>query len=196
MLRTGRRPGPSTTRSQIVEAAAESFSSNGYQGTSLRQVARDAGVDPALVRRFFGDKEQLFSAVVAAVFRPDETVALLLKGPRGKVGERLARHILDLLGDVDDPGPLLGVMRSAAASEPAAAVIREFLAEQMLGRVTEAMAVEQAKLRAALAASQLVGLAIARYAVKVDAMVSAEADELIPWIAPALQRYLTGRAPA
>lgn len=193
--RTGRRPGVSTTREQIVAAAAAMFSSAGYDATSMRQVAVGAGVDPALVRRFFGGKEQLFSAVVESVFQPEQAVDALLDGPRGKLGERLATYVLGLLGDVGRPGPLLGVIRSAATSEHAAETIRRFVAEEMLVQVVRALGVEHAELRAALAASQLVGIAIARYAVRIDALVDAEPDELIGWLAPTLQRYLTGRTP-
>ncbi|MGW4798371.1 TetR/AcrR family transcriptional regulator [Nonomuraea sp. NPDC004297] len=195
MQRTGRRPGTSTTRDEIVAAAAASFSEAGYDGTSLRQVAADAGVDPALVRRFFGGKEQLFSAVVAEVFQPEQAVRALSDGPRAELGERLARFVLTLLGDVRRPGPLLGLIRSAATSEHAAAQVREFLARDMLGRLTRQLGVDHPELRAALAAGQLVGLAITRYAVQVDVLVTTTPDELVRWVAPTLQRYLTGRAP-
>ncbi|WP_207756670.1 TetR/AcrR family transcriptional regulator [Nonomuraea cypriaca] len=185
----------SNTRGQIVAAAAASFTSLGYEGTSMRQVAAAAGVDPALVRRFFGGKEQLFRAVVASVFQPEEAVALLLDGPRGRLGERLAGYVLGVLGEVERPGPLLGLLRSAATSEPAAALVREFLAEELLGRVTRSLGMDHPELRAGLAAAHLVGLAVARYAVRVDTLVSAGPDELTAWLAPALQRYLTGKAP-
>ena len=196
MTRTGRRPGSSTTRGDILAAAAEAFSTVGYEATSLRQVAVDARVDPALVRRFFGGKEALFSAVVTEVFQPEHAVAMLLDGPRSKLGERLLTFVLALLGDVQNPGPLLGLMRSAATSEPAAAHIRQFLANDMLGKVTQKLGVDQPQLRAALAAGQLVGLAITRYAVRVDALVDVHQEDLTAWVAPTLQRYLVGRAPA
>jgi AcrR family transcriptional regulator len=179
-----------------VAAAATAFSTGGYEATSVRQVAAQAGVDPALVRRFFGGKEQLFSAVVIEVFQPEQAVPMLLDGPRSELGERLATFVLRLLGDVRRPGPLLGLMRAAATSEHAAALVRKFLANDMLGKVTKKLGVDNPDLRAALAASQLVGLAIARYAVRVDALVETDASGLTAWVAPTLQRYLTGRAPA
>jgi AcrR family transcriptional regulator len=195
MHKIGRRPGTSTTREEIVAAASVAFSTAGYDATSIRGVAAEAGVDPALVRRYFGGKEQLFSAVVTSVFRPDRAVTMLLDGPRGKLGERLAAYVFGLLGDVQNPGPLLGLMRSAATNDHAAELIREFLANEMLGVVTRRLDVDDPDLRAALAASQLVGLAIARYAVRVDALVEASDAALTRWIAPTLQRYLTGRRP-
>ncbi|AQZ64651.1 Transcriptional regulator, TetR family [[Actinomadura] parvosata subsp. kistnae] len=195
MSRTGRRPGTSTTREEILAAAAEAFSVAGYEATSMRQVAAAAGVDPALVRRFFGGKEQLFSAVVTDVFRPEQALPMLLDGPRAGLGERLAAYVLGLLGEVERPGPLLGLMRSAATSAHAAALIRTFLADEMLGKLTRQLGTDHPELRAALAAAQLVGLAITRYAVRVDALVTADPAELTAWAAPALQRYLTGPAP-
>jgi AcrR family transcriptional regulator len=195
MRRTGRRPGISTTREEIVAAAAAAFASSGYDGTSLRQIAADAGLDPAMVRRFFGGKEQLFSAVVTSVFQPEQAVAMLLDGPRGKIGGRLAEYVVGLLGEVERPGPVLGLMRSAASSEHAAALVRQFLANEMLGRLTQKLGVDHPQLRAALTASQLVGLAITRYVVRAEALVSTETNDLIAWVAPTLQRYLTGRIP-
>ncbi|MEO3799376.1 TetR family transcriptional regulator [Nonomuraea sp. B1E8] len=195
MGRTGRRPGTSTTRQEIVAAAAASFSEHGYDGTSLRQVATDAGVDPALIRRFFGNKDQLFSAVVAEVFQPDRTIVMLLDGPRSSLGRRLLGYAFDLLGDVDSPGPLLGVIRSAATNEHAASQVRDFLAADLLVKLIRVLGMDNADLRATLTASQLVGLAITRYAVRAEALVIADPDELADWVAPTLQRYLTGRAP-
>jgi hypothetical protein len=103
--------------------------------------------------------------------------------------------VLDVVGEVEAPGPLLGLIRSAATSERAAALAREFLAKEMLGKLTRSLGVDHPELRAGLAASQLVGFVIARYVVRVDALVAAGREELVAWLAPALQRYLTGRAP-
>ena len=86
MPRTGRRRGLPDTRGQILHVAAAQFGTSGYEATTLRKVAADAGVDPALIRRFFGNKEGLFTQVAASVFRPDEAIAALLQGPRGAWG--------------------------------------------------------------------------------------------------------------
>ena len=82
MARTGRRPGPSGTRGQIVAAAARCFAAAGYDATSVRRVAADAGVDPALVRRFFGGKEQLFTEVASALIDPERALARPFPSPR------------------------------------------------------------------------------------------------------------------
>jgi AcrR family transcriptional regulator len=192
MARTGRRPGPTSSRAEIVAAAAARFAAAGYDATSLRQVAADAGVDPALVRRFFGNKERLFTEVASALIDPAAAVAAVAGGPAGGAGERLLRYFLGLLGDVREPGALLGLVRSAVTSEHAAAIMRRFLAERVIGEITAALAVDHPELRGALVASQLVGIAVTRYAVRLAPLTAAGPDELARWIAPVLQHYLTG----
>ena len=193
MPRTGRRPGPSSTRAEITTAAARRFAVAGYDATSLRQVAADASVDPALVRRFFGDKEQLFTEVASALIDPERAVAAVAGGPPEAAGERLLRYFLSLLGDVSRPGPLLGVIRSAVTSEHAAGLLRRLLAEQVLREIAVSFPSGRPEFGAALAASQLVGLAVARYAVRLPPLTAADTEELVSAIAPVLQYYLTGQ---
>ena len=193
MPRTGRRPGPSSTRAEITAAAARRFAVAGYDATSLRQVAADAGVDPALVRRFFGDKEHLFTAVASALIDPERALATVADGSPEAAGERLLRYFLSLLGDVSRPGPLLGLIRSAVTSEHAAGLMRRFLAEQVLREIAVSFPSGRPGLGAALAASQLVGLAVARYAVRLPPLTAAGTEELVRAVAPVLQYYLTGR---
>src|SRR6516164_1808416 len=133
MSRTGRRPGPSSTRAEITAA--------------------EASVDPALVRRFFGDKEQLFTAVASALIDPERAVAAVAGGPPEAAGERLLRYFLSLLGDVSRPGPLLGVIRSAVTSEHAAGLLRRLLAEQVLREIAVSFPSGRPEFGAALAAS-------------------------------------------
>lgn len=192
MPRTGRRPGPSGTRAMITAAAARRFTAAGYDATSLRQVAADAGVDPALVRRFFGSKEQLFTAVASTLIDPGLALAAVTGGPAEAAGERLLRHFLALLGDVSQPGPLLGLVRSAVTSEHAARLLRQFLADGLLRDIAASLRSGRPALGAALAASQLVGLAVARYAVRLPSLTAAGTEELVHVVAPVLQYYLTG----
>ena len=193
MSRTGRRPGPSSTRAEITAAAARRFAVAGYDATSLRQVAADASVDPALVRRFFGDKEQLYTAVASALIDPERAVAAVAGGPPEAAGERLLRYFLSLLGDVSRPGPLLGVIRSAVTSEHAAGLLRRLLAEQVLREIAVSFPSGRPEFGAALAASQLFGLAVARYAVRLPPLTAADTEELVSAVAPVLQYYLTGQ---
>jgi AcrR family transcriptional regulator len=177
----------------ITAAAAHRFTAVGYDATSLRQIAADAGVDPALVRRFFGGKEQLFTAVASALIDPGKALAVVAEGPVEAAGERLLRYFLSLLGDVSQPGPLLGLVRSAVTSEHAARLLREFLADGLLRDIAVSFPSDRPGLGAALAASQLVGLAVTRYAVQLPPLTAASTEELVGTVASVLQYYLTGK---
>jgi len=149
-------------------------------------------VDPALVRRFFGGKEELFTAVASAVIDPASALAAVADGPVDQAGERLLRYFLGLLGDVRRPGPLLGLVRAAVTSDHAADVLRQFLAETVHAGIAAGLHADQPDFRAALVASQLVGIAVARYAVRLAPLAAADTDQLAGWVAPVLQYYLTG----
>jgi AcrR family transcriptional regulator len=191
--RTGRRPGNQDTRKDILSAAREAFAERGYDGASIRQIATGAGVDPALVHHYFGNKEQLFLETVQAPINPREVLPAVLAGGVEGVGERLARMFL---GVWDSPAgsPAAALLRSAVSNEWTARMLREFLISQVLRRIMKDLNLEtpDAPLRASLVASQLVGLAMARYIVKVEPIASAPPEQLITAIGPTLQRYIAG----
>lgn len=190
--RTGRRPGPTRTRGAILDAARSAFAARGYDAVSVRAVAREAGVDPALVHRFFGSKERLFVAAMELPVAPSALVAALLADGVDGLGERLIRTLLALW---DSPGgfaPFLALVRGAAGSEAAATMLREFLTREVLGRIAAVAAPDRPELRASLAGSQIVGLAMARYIVRVAALADADPDEIVAAVGPTIQRYLTG----
>jgi AcrR family transcriptional regulator len=190
--RTGRRPGKSGTREAILRAARSQFGELGYDRTTIRSIAAEAGVDPALVLHFFGSKQRLFLEVVELPFEPAAVLPGLLAGDRRKVGERLARLFLAALDDEDARNRWTSMIR-AAASEPAAAeVLREILTRRVFAPIAETLGVEDAHLRATLVGSQLVGVVMARHIVRVEPIASLPTDELVQAIAPTLQRYLTG----
>lgn len=190
--RIGRRPGKSVTRDAILRAARSQFGQLGYDRTTIRSLAGEAGVDPALVLHFFGSKQRLFLEVVELPFDPVAVLPGLLAGDRRKVGERLARLFLAALDDEDARNRWTSMIR-AAASEPAAAdVLRELLTERVFAPLAGTLGVEDAQLRATLVGSQIVGLVMARHIVRVEPIASLPTDELVQAIAPTLQRYLTG----
>lgn len=190
--RTGRRPGQSATREAILEAASRQFAELGYDRSTIRSVAAEAGVDAALVLHYFRTKQQLFLAVVELPFDPAEVLPALLAGDRREVGERLARLFMSVLDDADARNRWTSMLR-AAASEPAAAeMLRELLTKRVFVPLAETLGVEDARLRATLVGSQLVGVVMARHIVRVEPLASLPSEELAWAIAPTLQRYLTG----
>ncbi|HWH30811.1 MAG TPA: TetR/AcrR family transcriptional regulator [Mycobacteriales bacterium] len=190
--RTGRRPGDSGTREAILAAARESFGTAGFAGTTIRGVAGAAGVDPALVHHYFGSKQQLFAACLELPVDPEVLLPQLLAGGPDDVGQRVVRTFVGVWDAVPGQGPMLALLRSAVSDPRAADSLRDFLTGVVLGPLAAAAAPDRADLRAALMASQMVGLAVTRYVVHLEPVASASAGELASAIGPTLQRYLTG----
>jgi AcrR family transcriptional regulator len=188
MVRTGRRPGESGTRQAILEAARTSFGDQGYEGATMRAIAARAGVDPALVYHFYDSKEQLFATAMELPFRPSELIPVLLEGDREGLGERILRLFLSIW---DQPGvsPFVALLRSASSNERAAAMLREFLSREVIGRVARSLGVPHAELRATLVGSQLAGLAMVRYILRIEPLASADHETVVDCVAPTLQRY-------
>jgi len=193
--RAGRRPGTSGSRDAILRAARRRFGALGYERTTIRGIAGEAGVDPALVLHFFGSKEDLFAESIRLVIDPGALVPAILAGPRTRLGERVVRVALELWGRPEIRDVFLSILRSAASNEAAAAALRRFITREVLMPLAEASGMPNAPLRAALTGSQIVGMAVARYVVKVEPLASADPDEVARWIGPTLQRYLTEPAP-
>ena len=190
----GRRPGGVDTRAAIVTAAREEFAAQGYDATSLRAIARTAGVDPALVHHYFGGKSGLFVEVMSIPVDLASLVDGIVSAPRDQVGEQMVRTFLRVWDAPEGRLRFQALMRSAVSHEEAARMLREFLVREVFGRVTAAFAAEDGpdgvELRAALAAGQMVGMAILRYVLEFPAVVDAEQAEIVEQLAPVLQRYL------
>jgi len=189
---TGRRPGASGTRDTILAAAKEAFATQGYTATSLRGIARTAGVDPALVTHFFGGKDGLFEAALALPVDPGALVEGLLAGGTTGLGERIVRTFLLVWDSTPGQGPMLAMLRSAVSHEDSADKLRELLLRVLLRPLAGGAGGDDPDRRAALLASQVVGLAMTRYVLRLEPIASASADELAPVMGNTLQRYLTG----
>ena len=190
MAQRGRRPGAAGTREEVLAAARSRFASRGYDGATIRGIATAAQVDPRLVLHYFGSKEGVFRAAMELPFNPAEAIPRLLEPGLDGLGIRLARFFIDTW---DSPAGTRAkaVLRSAVASEDAAALLRDFVRREVLSRVAEALELDHPDVRAGLAASQLIGLAMLRYVVKVEPLASASPPRLAAWIGPTLQRYFT-----
>lgn len=190
MARTGRRPGTGGTRERILAAARSDFSRAGYEGVTIRGIAAEANVDPALVLHYFESKDGMFRAAVQFPVDPGEFIPRLLAPGLDGLGGRLVRFFLDTW-DSPAGSPLLGLIRSVVGNEEAATLLREFVTREVLGRIARALELDHPQLRAGLVASQLVGLAMLRYVIRVEPLASASRDEVVMWLGPTLQRYLT-----
>jgi AcrR family transcriptional regulator len=176
------------TRAAILAAAQQLFAGHGYERTTVREIAARAKIDPALVMRYFGSKEELFARV--AVFNlklPDLSTA-----DRSKVGELLVRHFLSLWEGDNANGGFTILYRSAASNKFAANKLREIFATQVLPAVAKIGGQKGAAERAGLIASQLLGIAFCRYIVKFPPVVGLSQEQIVQEIGRTVQRYATG----
>lgn len=151
-------------------------------------MAAGAGVDAALVHYFFKSKDGLFAATMDLPFRPAEVIAPVLAEGIDGLGERMARRMLTVW---DENRPALLALVNSASSHPGAALaLREFVLSEIVGRLSAALGGDQ--MRATLVASQVVGVIAVRYIARVEPLASMDREEVVPLIAPTLQRYLDG----
>jgi AcrR family transcriptional regulator len=190
--RTGRRPGESGTRDAILEAARREFGQHGYDRATIRGVARGAGVDPALVHYFFGAKAELFAAAMELPVNPAELAQTLLAGEPERIGERLIATFLSVWDHGDNRDVFIGLLRSAVTDEQAATLLREFATRELFGRVAAALGTPDAELRANLVFSQIFGLAVARYILRIEPLASTPGELVAAAVGPTVQRYITG----
>ncbi|MEV4114774.1 TetR family transcriptional regulator [Nonomuraea sp. NPDC049695] len=188
----GRRPGTSGTREAIVRAAQQHFAERGYTATTIRGVASAADVDPALVLQFFGSKDGLFDAALRVDPPTRSLLPLVYEGDVEALGERLLRRYLELWETPDTGARLLAVVRGSAASPSASAMVSAFMSEEVMLPLAHAIGADHAELRANLTGAHLLGLATARYVLRVEPLASLGRDRVVSIQAPVVQRHLTG----
>ncbi|MGW4291509.1 TetR/AcrR family transcriptional regulator [Micromonospora chersina] len=176
------------TRAAILRAARERFAADGYERATIRAIAADARIDPSMVMRYYGSKEGLFAAAAEFDLRLPDLAAV----PPDRLGETLIRHFLRRW---EGDETLAALLRAASTNPGAAERMRRLFADQLAAAVagfgTDPASTAR---RAGLVASQTLGLAFTRYIVRLPPVVEMTPDELVAWVAPTLQRYLTGRA--
>ena len=189
----GRRPGRADTRGDIVNAAKRVFAGKGYDGASLRAIAREAGVDPALVHHYFDGKASLFVAAMALPFDPRHVQEQTSSSP--SVGAGIILGFLTMWDQAEGTGSSFAACVAAmAAATNVADAMREFVAERVWDN-SPTNAGESATLtrqRRALVSSQLMGLAFTRYILRVPPVSTATPRQIARWAGPTLDRYISG----
>jgi len=191
--RTGRRPGSSGAREEILSAAKSAFADGGYERTTIRGVARVAGVDPALVHHYFGTKRQLFVDAMDLPANPAAIIEGLVESAEPEeLGGLMIRYMLSVWDNEEDRAPLVAIVRTAMSDDQAATMVREFATKEILGVIVKAARGDNQELRATLLASQVFGLLIMRYIIKLEPLASTDPETVALAIGPTFQRYLTG----
>ena len=173
------------TRAAILAAAREHFAASGYQAATIRAIAAKAQIDPALVMRYYGNKEGLFAAAAEFDLRLPDLSAL----PRRQVGAALVTHFLDRW---EGDGTLMALLRTAVTHDAAAARMRAIFATQVAPQVAKVSGRPRAEAAAGagLIASQILGLALCRYVLKLPPVVSLQRAELVRRVGATVQEYL------
>jgi AcrR family transcriptional regulator len=189
----GRRPGGPDTRAKILDAARAEFGERGYTAATVRQVARRADVDPALVYHYFADKARLFVASLDLPADPRE-VQIQARGSELD-GARIAERFLAQWEEgAAEPGKSFVTLTQAVSSAPEVArAVREFLTERVWARVPAGDGGQTAARTTALVSAQLLGAAWARYVIRMEPFASASRSEVAAWIGPTIEAYITGR---
>ena len=191
MSKVGRRPGETATRQAILDAATAQFGSRGFDPTTIRSVAAQAGVDPALVMHFFGSKTELFVAAIDWPFDPAAEVPRVVGDDPAGAGRRLVELFISTWDAEEKRNTIVALLRAAMNQDAAARRLREFLELEILAPVLAALGSDQPEARANLVASQLLGVGIVRYVLAFEPFASLPAPALVDLVAPAVQRSLT-----
>jgi AcrR family transcriptional regulator len=176
------------TRASILAAARERFGADGYERATIRAIAADASIDPAMVMRYYGSKEKLFAA--AAEF--DVRLPDLRDVPREQAGEVLVRHLVERWEEDDT---LRVLLRTAVTNEAAAERMRRVFIGQ-LTPAFERAAMDEPAVRAGLIATQALGFALCRYILEFEPIVGLSTDDAVAWLGPTITRYLTSPVPS
>ena len=190
--RTGRRPGNSTSREDILKAARQLFAKRGYQGATLRAIAANAGVDASLVVHFFGSKVNLLAEAIEWPFDPEVEMPKLLEDGRENVGRRLAELFVRTWDEEGPRNPILTLIRAGTTEPEAAEMLRTFMIQRLYAPLMEVLGSDKPELRAGLVVTQAIGLGMGRYVLEFEGLATAKSSDVVDWLAPTLQRYLTG----
>lgn len=190
--RRGRRPAGEDTRGAILAAALQEFAAKGYNGTTLRGIARAAGVDARLVHHYFEGKDDVFVQAVGFPVLPRQIAARLAgPGPDG-IGERLVRTFFGVWESPGGRERAVALLSTVAGNPELTPILRDFISREILAPVAAMLGGDDPELRATLAASQMIGVLIVRAVVGVEPLASADVEDLVPLLAPTLERYLSG----
>jgi AcrR family transcriptional regulator len=188
--RTGRRSGTPDTREAILTVARRRFATRGYDATSLRGIATEAKVDPALVLHYFGTKEGLFVAATGLPAGLSALLRSLVALPEDDRVPALVHGYLHVVDSDQSRNAILALVRSAVSNDQAATMMREFLTAELLPVIARLTGRQDARLRASLVAAQLIGIATLRHVIKVDPLARTSPDEIVALVTPAIDQYL------
>jgi AcrR family transcriptional regulator len=182
-------------RDAVLDAARAAFHTRGYAKTSVKGVAAMAGVAPSVVGKYYENKEAMFAAAMRLPFDPSHAIPELIAPGLDGMGERLVRATFELFGDEEIREDLLALFQAGSSAGKAAATLREFLEESVVDRLSGAVGIPDARMRASLISAHLIGLGTIRYLVRVEPLASAPEEQVVRIYAPLIQDLLDPTKP-
>jgi AcrR family transcriptional regulator len=166
------------------------FAEGGYNHTSVRDIAAEAAVDPAMIRHYFGSKAELFRATMGWPFDPGQVATQIKSGDRSEIGKRLTRVFFGAWEEPDSRAPLLAILRGATTHEESATLVRQLIQTQLYPQIAAVLEDPKAELKVDLAMAQLLGIAYLRHILCVEPIASTPIDELVARVAPVISAHL------
>ena len=177
------------TKAAILKAAQQLFADPGYERATVRDIAARAAIDPAMVIRYFGSKEALFAQATAFDLKLPNLGAIA----KPDIGRTLVGHFLDVWEGSPSNSSLISLLRAAASNEDAAGAVRAIFGGQVVPMLAQLVPPAELPLRAGLVATQIMGLAVTRYILKVPPVVAMDRAEIVRLLGPTMQRYVVGK---
>jgi AcrR family transcriptional regulator len=191
--RAGRRSGNPDTKAEILAAARRLFAEEGFESVSMRRIASEGGVDPSLIHHYFGSKDELFMAAIELPMDPAPEVESVLKGQDLEGAGKRLMHAFVTVWDGPHQEKLLAVVRTSLSKPSMSFVLRQLFEHRIVKTVEASIGdrVDHVPVRANFIASQIFGLVVARYILKLEPLASLTETELAETIGPTIDRYLT-----
>lgn len=187
--------GSDEVRDAVLDSARAAFRARGYARTSMKTVAAAAGVTPDVVRKYYNSKDKLFAAALRLPFDPASSIPALVAPGLDGMGERLTRVTLETLGDPQARGDLIALARAGTSTGKAVAGLRGFVEQDIVDRLAGVIGVPDARLRANLITSYLLGIAVNRYVIRLEPLASLSDEDVVKLVAPTIQDWLTPTKP-
>lgn len=182
-------------RDAVLDAARAAFHTRGYAKTSVKGVAAMAGVAPSVVSKYYENREAMFAAAMRLPFDPSHAIPELIAPGLDGMGERLVRATFEIFGDEEIREDLLALFQAGSSASKAAANLREFLEESVVDRLSSAVGIPDARMRASLISAHLVGLGTVRFIVRLEPLASAPEEQVVRIYAPLIQDLLDPTKP-
>ncbi len=189
------QPAPDPMRDAALAAARSAFAARGYARTTYKGIAAAAGIAPAVLRKYYDSKGDLFAAAVRLPTDPASAIPTLLAPGIDGLGERLVRFTLDTLGDQEVREDLMAMIRAGASAAQVTKSLQSYLEVNVVDRIVTAVGVPDARMRVALISSYLVGIAAGRYLMRIEPLASAPEEQVVRMVSPTIQALLDPRVP-